>query len=337
MENYQKRFVWNILAYAAQKDVSPERLCQLSAIDLKEMRENTQASLSIKQLDSLWQNAVHLGGDKLFGLHLGESMQLAALGVVGQLVQNSRTIGEAINHAAAIAKRVTDLFDMIVSHSEHAFTLEFVANSAVKTDYPFIFRHTMDLFMVFAIHELDGLVLKKVKPQAVRFPIKEAYRAEYQRVFRCENLIESERYVLEFEDLYWHEPILTANYELQSSLLQKIQAMSQMATEADRQTLTGKVRHHLLANAYLGLVSLEEMAANFNTSPRSLQRKLQEEGVTYQQLSDTTRKSLALHYLDSGKYPLKEVSYMLGYNELSAFSRAFKRWTGTSPGSYGKE
>jgi len=337
MEDYQKRFVLHVLAYAAQKDVSPERLCQLSAIDLKELRENAGYHLSNKQLDNFWQNAVHLSGDELFGLHLGESMQLAALGVVGELVQNSRTIGEAIGHAAAVAKWVTDLFDMTVSHSESAFALEFVANPALAIAYPYVFRHTMDLFMVFAIHELDGLVLKKVKPRVVRLPMTEHYRTEYQRVFRCENLIESERYMLEFEGSYWHEPILTANYELQRLLLQKIQAMSQTATGADGQNLTGKIRHHLLANAYLGLVSLEEMAANFNTSPRSLQRKLQEEGVTYQQLADTTRKSLALHYLDSGKYPVKEISYMLGYNELSAFSRAFKRWTGTSPVNYQKQ
>jgi AraC-like DNA-binding protein len=61
---------------------------------------------------------------------------------------------------------------------------------------------------------------------------------------------------------------------------------------------------------------------------------LQEESVTFQQLADSVRKSLALSYLESGKYQIKEVSYMLGYNELSAFSRAFKRWTGKAPFEY---
>ena len=89
-----------------------------------------------------------------------------------------------------------------------------------------------------------------------------------------------------------------------------------------------------MKNAYLGTASLEEMASYFNVSPRSLQRKLKEEDVTYQELADEVRKSLALHYISSGSYYVKEVSYMLGYNELSAFSRAFKRWTGKAPGEW---
>jgi AraC-like DNA-binding protein len=97
--------------------------------------------------------------------------------------------------------------------------------------------------------------------------------------------------------------------------------------------LKERIRSFLLANAYLGIPSLEQLAANFNTSPRSLQRKLQEEGVTYQEVADSIRKSLALHYLSSGS-PVKEISYILGYNELSAFSRAFKRWTGRTPVTY---
>lgn len=105
-------------------------------------------------------------------------------------------------------------------------------------------------------------------------------------------------------------------------------------TLATGQNLQTRISNFLLANTYLGIPSLEELAANFNTSARSLQRKLQEEGVTYQQIVDTIRKSLALHYLQSGNYPLKEISYILGYNEISAFNRAFKRWTGTTPLNY---
>ncbi|WP_349315271.1 AraC family transcriptional regulator [Chitinophaga sp. MM2321] len=56
--------------------------------------------------------------------------------------------------------------------------------------------------------------------------------------------------------------------------------------------------------------------------------------MKYQEVADAVRKSLALHYISSGNYPLKDISYMLGYNELSAFTRAFKRWTGNTPVSY---
>ena len=100
------------------------------------------------------------------------------------------------------------------------------------------------------------------------------------------------------------------------------------------ETFTERIYHYLMTNAYLGTLSLEDVASNFNVAPRSLQRRLQDEGVTFQQLSDAVRKSLALHYMEAGKHPVKEIAIMLGYNELSAFSRAFKRWTGKAPTNY---
>jgi len=100
------------------------------------------------------------------------------------------------------------------------------------------------------------------------------------------------------------------------------------------QSLSANITAWLTSNAYLGIPSLEQLAANFNTSTRSLQRRLHQEGATYQQLADNLRQTLALHYLSTGQYAIKEVAYMLGYNELSAFTRAFRRWTGISPAKF---
>ncbi|WP_420980183.1 helix-turn-helix domain-containing protein [Chitinophaga sp. 30R24] len=61
-----------------------------------------------------------------------------------------------------------------------------------------------------------------------------------------------------------------------------------------------------------------------------MQRKLKEEGGKYQNIAC----SLAIYYISSGNYPLKDISWMLGYNELSAFTRAFNRWTGSTPVHY---
>ncbi len=190
----------------------------------------------------------------------------------------------------------------------------------------------MDLFMAFTLHEADGLVLEKIKPVSVILPYEVGDLGEYERVLRSKPIIQKGESTLEFDRRYWEEPILTANYELQKLLLQQVRQESNDTENS--LPLRERIARFLLMNAYLGIPTLESVAANFNTSPRTLQRKLQEEGITYQQLTDSIRKSLALQYLQSGKYPLKEISYILGYNELSAFSRAFKRWTGTAPVHY---
>ncbi len=335
MQDYQKGLALNLLAYAVQKNTNVDRLCSLSGIALNELRDESGPSPTVQQIDSLWLNATQLSQDSLFGLHFGESMQVAALGVVGELIRHSRTIGEALTHAASFAHLITDVLTMMVTASSQTFSIEFVPNANRCRESPVVFRQMMDFFMAFTLHEVDGLILEKIQPYTVRMPIGGADQTEYKRVLRCSAIQESDGYAMEFDTKFWEEPILTADYELQAVLLRKVNVLTEASSQ--KKSLSERITNFLLANAYLGVPTLEAIASNLNVSSRSLQRKLQEEGVTYQQLADSLRKSLALHYLQTGQHPVKEVSYILGYNELSAFNRAFRRWTGTTPVSYRKQ
>jgi AraC-like DNA-binding protein len=334
MENFFQQLLPNLLAYAAQRDVAPQQLCSLAGIDWQAVKTKTAAPLTPVQLNNLWQNACYLTGDALFGLHFGEALQLQALGVVGELIRSSQTVGEALTHAVAFSNLVTDAFTMELQTGKDCFSLSLVANKSMEKAFPFVFKQLLDLSLVFVLHELDGLVLTKIKPQKIQLPFSVApYEQEYERVLRCRPVKKAGNYVLQFDKLYWDEPIITANYEMQRHWLNKATEWS-AGLSGNGKVYKEKIVHFISTNAYLGVPSLEEIAANFATSPRSLQRKLQEEGVTYQELADGIRKTLALHYLQTGNYPVKEISYMLGYNEASAFTRAFKRWTGKSPAQY---
>ncbi len=329
MEEHQKRFVLAMLGYAAQRDISVEQLCKRSNLDLKKLKEGSHSPITPKQLNDLWLNASDLGNDALFGLHFGESLQLSALGIVGEIIKTSRTVGEALMQGASLVHLFTDLFTMEISRKRTTFIM-YVNPTQTEDDPSFTFSQTRDLLMMFIIHELDGLLLKKIKPIHAKLSFPQEHAQEYERVLRCKPL-KSKEYSLEFPISYWNEPILTANYELQHILLQKA---TPQHTKSKRPDLSERIRSYLMSMAYLGILTLEEVAANFNMSPRSVQRKLKEEGTSFQQLADTVRKTLAQHYLRSGDYQVKEVSAILGYNEMSAFSRAFKRWTGKSPQAY---
>ncbi|MFL9481754.1 AraC family transcriptional regulator ligand-binding domain-containing protein [Chitinophagaceae bacterium LWZ2-11] len=333
MEDYKKRFVMNMLAYAAQRDLDPAYLCKLASIDFNKLKKKEVTLFTDKQINDLWLNASVLSSDPVFGLHFGESLQTAALGMVGEIIKSSTTVGEAITLAASLTHLVTDLLTMEVIKSTKNFTIRFIAGKQ-EEEPSFVFKQTMDFFMVFTVHELDGLVLEKIKPSSAKLSYTPTSLHEYERVLRCRPVKKKGEYSLTFENKYWNEPILTANYELQNLLLKKVNAVS--GESQNDQSLQRRIYNYLLTNAYLGIISLEEIAANFNTSPRTLQRKLKEEGIGYQEVADNVRKSLAIHYLQSGSYQIKEISYMLGYNELSAFSRAFKKWTGVAPAFYGK-
>lgn len=327
-----KQLILSIIAYAVQRDVNAAQLCKLAGIDLATLKKQHSAPLTAQQLQDLWLNAGRLTNDPLFGLHFGESLQPAALGVVGEIIQSSATVGEALTHAAALTHLVTDQCRMEIAHATKTFTVRLLPVADYGATPPYAFRQLIDLLMVMVIHELDGLLLEKIVPQAIRLAYTVPDPAEYERVFRCKPSKRAGEYVLVFDSRYWDEPLLTANYELQNLLLQKVSSLPKTADQP--QNLQTRIYNYLLANSYLGVSSLNDIAANFNISPRSLQRKLKEEGIKYQDIADAVRHSLAVYYISSGNYPLKDISWMLGYNELSAFTRAFKRWTGSSPLQY---
>jgi AraC-like DNA-binding protein len=83
---------------------------------------------------------------------------------------------------------------------------------------------------------------------------------------------------------------------------------------------------------------VEVIASRLGTSPRTLQRRLREEEQTsHKQLLDEIRHALALRYLDTEGLSIGEAAFLLGFSEPSAFHRAFKRWTGATPGAYRRQ
>jgi AraC-like DNA-binding protein len=98
-----------------------------------------------------------------------------------------------------------------------------------------------------------------------------------------------------------------------------------------------RVKVALLEHLPSGHVSEEEIAQGLHLSLRTLQRKLRDEGTSYKELLDETRRELATEYIKNPHVSISEITYLLGFSEPSNFSRAFKRWTGSSPSAFRAE
>ena len=90
----------------------------------------------------------------------------------------------------------------------------------------------------------------------------------------------------------------------------------------------------LLEHLCSGEVSEDAMAEQLHMSRRTLQRKLAKADLTYQKLVDDTRRDLAMRHLEDPRHSVTDVTFLLGFSQQSAFTRAFKRWTGMSPSEY---
>ncbi len=237
MKQQQRQLMMMLLAYAAQRDIDQERLCALSGIDGQRLHSGKETKTGQAQINRLWENAVRLSGDELFGLHFGSSLQLAALGVVGAVIQTSATVGEAVCIAAGMAPLLTALLTMDTEQAAKQFMVHFRPVSGVDTD-SLAFRQTLDFFMAFTVRELDGLLFTRVKPMSLRMGHTLTDTGAYEQALRCRPAVRKGSYSLGFSPSLWEEKIITADYELQAVHLQKVQTL--LAQKADRRPIRSK-------------------------------------------------------------------------------------------------
>ena len=127
------------------------------------------------------------------------------------------------------------------------------------------------------------------------------------------------------------EPLPTSNRQLAATLDRLI---TEQLAHLDRNDVATRCQASLLERLSSGELSETQMAQRLHMSRRTLQRKLAEAEITYQKLVDDTRRDLALRYLEDPRHSITDITFMLGFSQQSAFTRAFKRWTGTSPTDY---
>jgi AraC-like DNA-binding protein len=96
-------------------------------------------------------------------------------------------------------------------------------------------------------------------------------------------------------------------------------------------SLRGRVESLLMARLHTGEVGMDGVAAKLGLSRQTLFRRLKAEGVTFEAVLDELRRRMAMDYLAARKVSVNETAYLVGFSDPAAFSRAFKRWTGSSP------
>jgi AraC-like DNA-binding protein len=126
-------------------------------------------------------------------------------------------------------------------------------------------------------------------------------------------------------------PLPAANRPL-AGVLDKL--LAEQLAELSTDDVVSRAKAVFLEQLSSGEPSGTDIAQRLNMSRRTLQRKLAEAETSYQQLIDDTRREMALRYIDDRKMSVTDITFLLGFSGQSAFARAFKRWTGSSPTDY---
>ena len=138
------------------------------------------------------------------------------------------------------------------------------------------------------------------------------------------------RLVFRVEDV--NQPFVTHNPDVLELLAPRLEAelMQQLADRSLKDQAKATLKRLLAGQR----PRLEDVAEELRMGARTLQRRLIEEGVTFQDLLEQARREMARHYLRQPSLELNETAYLLGYEDPNSFIRAFHKWEGTSPGDW---
>ena len=269
-------------------------------------------------------------GDPLLGAHLGASSPKGHYGLVEFIARTSQTVREAVQALV----RYSALLNGIVRFSLEEKGREAIFLHRIPGEPLCTGRHANEFMLVFAVQTMSALGGEPVLPQRAWFAHpRDALPEELAQLVgtariefgRGENGLRFDARVLD-------RKVLGAEPALHAFLQQ--QAQQVLASKPPERTLLDQVRAQIEPLLSRGGANAVAVAQALHMSPRTLQRRLAEEDVTFQGLVEEVRQSRARLYLDDPKIGLSEISFRLGYSDLRAFARAFRRWTGMSPGKY---
>jgi len=170
-------------------------------------------------------------------------------------------------------------------------------------------------------------------PKAIRFAHAEpSYRAEYDRIFAVPLFFGSHMNALLIDESFLNMKLPRTNPYLSEILSARADEL--LKSLENSKSVRGRVENLLIPILHTGEANMDTIAAKLGLSRQTLFRKLKAEGVTFEQVLDELRHQLALDYLNGKKASVNQTAYLLGFSEPAAFSRAFKRWTGSSPRIY---
>jgi AraC-like DNA-binding protein len=325
-------FVRNVALAAVRKGADLDEICRAVGVT-KEILEQPGAAANLDQCIKIWEHAIRHTGDTLLGLHLGETTSPGLAGMVGYLMESSPDLLTAFHNAEQFNRALTNMTTYSVSIRGDMFVYTIDITPAWHDRSPETARQIVEHSASAFVHFVKLLSGKALHPLHVhmRYP-RPADTREYLRILKCEPLFgqDSNQIIFRLRDMQLptigHNPALNRHFR---ELLEQ-----EIAKTNQQETFSSEVRRVILQNFNTTLPQLNDVVHHLHITPRTLQRKLKEEGVSFQLITDSVKKELATGLLKKRTLTINEISYKLGYAEPSVFRRAFKKWTGVNPKVY---
>lgn len=280
-------------------------------------------------LTRLWSVAVAATGDPCFGLTVARFPLQTTFHALGYAVLASTTLREALERIIRYRRVIGDVIQFRLEESGDLcrFVIDVSSGPGLV---PF---EAVDAVVAVTVRQARLLFGRRdFRPLGVSLQRPEPPRSEaFERAYGAPVRFEQKLNFIEYASSDLERRLPAGNAELAR---QNDEVVVRYLARLQSPGLASRVEQVLLDALPSGEPSKQAIARTLAMSPRNLQRALAAEGTSFKKLRDAARLGLARSYLEEGRWPVTEIAFMLGFADTSAFSRAFKRWTGKSPQAY---
>ena len=303
--------------------LDPEPLFRKHGVDASKLLD-PGARISYLKTDRIMADAVELSGDLFFGLKEAEYLLPSQLGPLGFAWLASTSLRSATERLQRYIKVLHERMQLNVSDNMHSVQVSILADAPSANAYQRDIGYLASLNKMCRFIRGDDWNPKQITV-AHPAPIDASL---FYEMFRCPVEFGAGQNSLHIERRQADERLTGANKQL--AQLNDHIVVRYLASQS-RDDIVNRVKAAILECLGQGTVTENAIADSLHMSTRNLNRKLATDDTSFKKLLLEIRSELANQYINDPTLTLTEISFMLGFSEISSFSRAFKRWTGLSP------
>jgi len=303
--------------------IDPDPLFRESGID-PDVIYDPGARVPLEKHQALDLKAIELTGDPQFGLKAAQYARAAHLGALGFAWLASSSMREAYQRLSRYARVIQEKLEVSLSEDEKYFHVSIDARIPLQNSK---IREDGQLAVLIKLSRM--IAGDEFNPAVVHFrQEKPAETGYHYELFRCPIEFGTEVTGLSLHLAEVDKRLTGSNEEL-ANLNEHI-VVKYLAHNA-KKDVVNQVKAAIIDGLANGAVTEKSIAEGMFTTPRNMHRKLQKEDTSFKQLLTEVRQDLAAQYIQDRSKTLTEISFLLGFSEVSSFSRAYKGWTGKPP------
>lgn len=287
--------------------------------------QHTRILVSTPELFALWRAIGDVSKDASIGLKLGTETRTERFHPIGIAALSTENFGAAIRHMAHY-KRLSAPEEILIDHAEDEWTIRFRWTLAVEVEPAVLIEHCFAWVLTIA-RQGTG---QKISPLRIELVQPRSHWKALERHFGCPVIFSAHNNALVFRTSAAALPFVTRNAELLDMLAPQFDVELQQRT-GNQDSFVELVRSAIQQKLTGHRPVIDDIAQDLRLSPRTLQRRLQGLGSSFQRVLDEARHEMARYYLRNSVLELGEAAYLLGYEDSNSFARAFRSWEGMPP------